>query len=487
MSLRGILKISENRIGQVESKHLNLTFSITDDFPTSIAYKSGDIVIGKRGKEYLYSFMSPKLTKKDMEEAGLVKERVVDTLSSSSIQNNSIMFDTVRGIAANLVKNTASPLPYLIAHDIIKQGPFSIIMDNRDGIEEIIVNSPESNIYVYHSEYGYCKTNLRFCGGEEFRFMINRLIADTEKELNENSPIIDAHMADGSRVHAQTKPYSIDGGVASIRLKPKKHIGIKSLVESNNLLANELAYVWMALDMSLNIVLAGAPAAGKTTLLRAICSFIPRFDRVITIEEDVSELSGFGEFYNVVRLKGSTFKGHTSIEKQVLNSLHLRPDRIIVGELRGKEAKEVMFGANIGIPFITTIHSNSAEDAITRLKTKPMNVEDSLISMVDVVIFLKKERDERRIESIVEYRWGKDADTSNQMNEYETSRIFWKGKCIIEELQKSKMIERFASLEFTTKKKAVAEINKRTMYLSKIIETTEIAEDEYIDKYGGIG
>lgn len=428
--------------------------------------------------------MLPQLTKDDIEEAGLVKKIVVDTISASNIQNNNMMFDTVKGIAANLIKNHASPIPYLIAHDITKHGPFSIIMDNRDGIEEIIVNSPESNIYVYHSRYGYCKTNLKFCKADGFRFMINRLILDTEKELNENSPIIDAHMYDGSRVHAQIKPYSVEGGVASIRLKPKESIDIKKLIESGNITTEELAYIWMTLDSSLNIVLAGAPASGKTTLLKAICSFIPRFERIIIVEEDVSELSGFGEFYNVVRLKGSSFRDHTSLEKQVLNSLHLRPDRLIVGELRGKEAREVMFGANIGIPFITTMHSNSAYEVITRLKTKPMSVEDSLISMIDVVIFLNKQEKKRSIDSILEYRWGKDADTTDPIKEYETHKIFGKSKLISEELEKSKVIEKYASLRFITKKKTVTEMTKRSRYISKLLKIPKVVDCEYIDRYG---
>lgn len=486
MLLKNILKISDHKIRQTEIKRSALTFTITNDFPKTIEYKSGDIVIGKIGREYIYSLMLPPLTKSDIEEAGLVKKMVVETISTSNMQNSSIMFDTVKGIAANLVKNNVSPISYLIAHDITKYGPFSIIMDNREGIEEIVVNSPKSNLYVYHSKYGYCKTNLKFCEDGAFRFMINRLISETEKELNENSPIIDAHMKDGSRIHAQTKPYSVEGGIASIRLKPKRSISIKKLIESANISVDELAYIWMALDSSLNIVLAGAPAAGKTTLLKVICSFIPRFERVIIVEEDISELSGFGEFYNVVRLKGSSFKNHTSLEKQVLNSLHLRPDRLVVGELRGKEAREIMFGANIGIPFITTMHSNSADEAITRLKTKPMSVEDSLISMVDLVIFLKKEHNIRKIKSITEYRWGKDADTADPIKEYETHEIFQKSKQIPEELQRSKVIERFAALEFITKKKAVIEMSRRTKYLSKILKISEIEEDEYIDRYGDL-
>jgi len=480
------LKSSGRKIEHTKIKRLALTFIITNDFPKVIEYKSEYVVIGKLGKEYRYSLMLPPLTKEDIDEAGLVKKMVVDTISTSNIQNNIIMFDTVKSIAANLIGNKVSSIPYLIAHDITKHGPFSVIMDNREGIEEILVNSPKSNLYVYHSKYGYCKTNLRFCEEGAFRFMINKLISNTEKELNDNSPIIDAHMKDGSRVHAQTKPYSVEGGIASIRLKPKKSIGIKKLMESTDISVDELAYIWMALDSSLNIIMAGAPASGKTTLLKAICSFIPRFERIIIIEEDINELSGFGEFYNVVNLKGSSFKNHISLEKQVLNSLHLRPDRLIVGELRGKEAREIMFGANIGVPFITTMHSNSAEEAITRLKTKPMSVENSLISMIDLVIFLKREQNKRGIESIIEYRWGKDADTINPIKEYEAHTIFWKDKQGLEELRNSKVIEKFATLEFITKKKAIDEMIKRSKYLSKILGISEISEDKYIDRYGDL-
>ncbi len=485
-ALRLIARRPQRSLAAAESaaEGTELTFCITDDFPKEILEREGDITIGRSSRRNVWSVMMPPMSKRELQDASLVKSRVVDMISSSGATDKKSFFETARSIASNISKENANSVPYAVAHDVAGYGPFSIILDNSNGLEEIMVNSPTSNICVYHSKYGYCTTNLRFLGEDGFRFMINRMISDTESELNSSSPIIDAHVGDRLRIHAQTRPYSIGGGVASIRLRPKRLVGINDLIKSGTATPEEMAYVWMAMDSGLNIVIAGAPASGKTTMLRAIGAFVPRFDRVITVEEDVSELYGFGNFYNVVQLKSSTLERRVSTGRQVINSLRLRPDRLVVGEVRGSEARDIMFGANIGVPFITTMHSSSAEETITRLKTKPMSVDDALISMLDVVVFMGKAGGARRVDEIAEYRWGKDGDTADVMNEHETHRIFSRSAMLKPELVGSKMISGFAALNILTRKEAALELSKRARFLSEIPEGTESNCADYIERYG---
>ena len=144
---------------------------------------------------------------------------------------------------------------------------------------------------------------------------------------------------------------------------------------------------------------------------------MPRYQRVITIEEDVNELKFYGNFMNSVSLQGSTIIGKVTTRDQVVNALHLRPDRLIVGEIRGKEANEILSGANFGVPFMTTMHSGGNGQAVlNRLQSKPMCVEPQTLSMLDVAVFMKQSSlASRSVESIVEYKW-----LSRDVNELES-------------------------------------------------------------------
>ncbi len=462
-----------------------LTFIITDKHVDEIIESNGSVAIGRTKNDYFYLCMMRSTDRSDIENGAHVKWSVIDALSKLSFDKSGDLFNTVKSMAANMCE-AGSSIPYMIAHDIGGFGPFSVILDNRDGVEEITLNSPTSDIVVYHSKYGFCTTNLRFSGEDKFRFMINKLISETRKELGSGSPIIDAQIWDGSRVHAQISPYSISGGVASIRLRPKDSFGFEKLLESRGISPEEMAYIWMALESRTNIIIAGAPAAGKTTLLRCMIRFTPRYERIITIEEDTSELVGFSNLYNMVQLKGSTDVESVDIARQTVNALHLRPDRLIVGEIRGGEAKEVFFGANLGVPFITTMHSNSAKEVITRLRTKPMSVDDALINMIDVIIFMRRRGVCREIDSIIEYRWLKNDETDVIGDGFETRVIFENHTPNKENIADSKVTRNFGKENGMSKKMAIAEINRRAKFVSNFVEGSGVSETDYIESYNGI-
>ncbi|MDE1810643.1 MAG: CpaF family protein [Candidatus Micrarchaeota archaeon] len=384
-------------------------------------------------------------------------------------------------------------LSYVLAHEIVGYGPISMLMDNYGEIEEIVINSPGSNIGVYHSAYGYCTTNLRFNGEREFRYVVNKIVAYAERELNSSNPIIDAQLLDGSRIHAQLKPYSLNGPIASIRLNGGKRMDLRKLMELKTVSPELLAYIWLAIDSNLNIVVSGAPASGKTSLLMALHALVPSYQRVIVIEEDVNELR-YSSSINVVSLQGSSILGRTNLRDQIINSLHLRPDRLIVGEVRGSETREVLSGSNLGIPFMTTMHSNGSGQAlIDRLRSKPMSVEEQLISMLDVSVFMRQRDIKHRVaEQLTEYLWLSRGEIGMEEagaveNTYKVQEIPVSGPFDNALLQRSKVIQSYSSHMRVTQAATVKEFKKRATFLKALLESGGgVSAEDYLEKFGEI-
>jgi len=214
--------------------------------------------------------------------------------------------------------------------------------------------------------------------------------------------VVDAEL-ENIRVHAQVRPYAHAGAFASIRIGGKKQLGINKLIANGTTNPEVLAYLWLALDAKLNVIISGAPASGKTTLLASLLTLIPRYNKVVVVEEEANELGEFAANYVSIY---STKKG-INLQQQVINTLRMRPDRLIIGEIRGEEAREMFSGSNLGIPFMTTMHSNDGGLSILKkLLVKPMSVEPSALGMLDLAIYMKQlDLSKRIVESIYEYRW----------------------------------------------------------------------------------
>lgn len=424
----------------------------------------------------VYAVNAPALSWKDMASMEAVKGRVIEELvDATQGQGGPAPMADVRRRCEELLSGYGTvektgTLAYLVSHDVAGTGPFSILMDDSSNLEEIEVNAPTSAIMVYHSKYGRCTTNLRFQGERDFRYSINRLISQTNRELNDSSPIIDAQLCDGSRLHAQLRPYSVSGAAASIRLNVGKGVDVKRLLELGTASEEMLAYLWMAIESSHSLVVAGAPASGKSSLVLALHAFVPRHERVITVEEDINELKFYGNTFSVVPLQGSSRLGEPSLSNQVANALHMRPDRLVVGELRGPEARDVFCGANLGVPFMTTMHSSADGQAIiARLESRPMSVEDNALSMLDVSVFMRRLGGaSRRIEGISEYLWlsraeiGPDPPPTQRMRTLSVASNFIFHP---DALKESKVIRRYCELYAMSQASAISEFRKRARFL----------------------
>jgi len=424
-----------------------------------------------------------EIKKNEAELLELTKFSVIEELSKKEL-NDFRDFEAAKNIAiAELSKSMpldrAAKLALLVAYDTVGYGPISILLEDRSNIEEIEINSPTGLICIYHSRYGRCTTNLRFNSEEQFRITINRFIYDSDKELNESTPIIDAQVGE-SRLHAQIKPYSISGACATIRLNGRKETNIEHLLSSKTTNFDELAYLWMAIEVRSNIIISGAPASGKTTMLISLLSFVPRYLRAITIEEDVNELKFYSNVSSIVSLYGSKQKNSISTKEQVINALRMRPDLLIVGEMRGDEAKELFAGANLGIPFFTTMHSNDSEmSLIKRLLVRPMAVDPQAISSLDISIQMSnKGVDCREIGEIAEYKWLSRAeilDGGIQVGEdmVKIESVSLNSTINPNLLKESKVVGKYSANNGITKALAIRELKKRAEFLKEICSNSK--------------
>jgi type IV secretory pathway ATPase VirB11/archaellum biosynthesis ATPase len=456
-----------------------LSFTLTDSYPDKVIEKSGRAIVGRSGNRMLYSIDALSASRGWSDAALFVKRSTVDKMLVTPELPYRERLKAAESTASEILQqvdpqhSTDEIVPYVVSHEVAGYGPFSVLMEDESNIEEIVVNSPRSEIGIYHTRYGYCTTNLRFTSEDSFRHVINRLILSSNKELNSSNPIVDTYIHDGSRIHAQIYPYSRSGCSASIRLKGGKSTDIRKLVCLGSSSPEVLAYLWLAMDSQCNLVISGAPASGKTTTMLALCSFMPRVQRIITVEEDMSELDLHSGFMNSVNLKGSNIFNHASVKEQVVNALHMRPDRLLIGEVRSDETREVFFGANVGVPFMTTMHSSSdGIGVISRLQARPMSVEQSTLSMLDLSIFMRQADSGRRvIDSITEYKWLSRNETdmnASDLRELEMLNLVSNSTLDMRRLSDSKIMLKYARIRMMSVPSAIKELKMRAAFLEKI-------------------
>ncbi|MBQ6511300.1 CpaF family protein [Methanobrevibacter sp.] len=265
----------------------------------------------------------------------------------------------------------------------------SLIQD--DDLEEIMIIGINKPIFVYHRKHGMMKTDIEYSDEQELIELIDSMAREINRRIDQESPILDGRLNDGSRINATIAPVSADGPSLTIRKFKKDPLTIIDLINSKTISLELAAFFWLCFDglgvKSANAIISGGTSSGKTTTLNALSAFIPPTERIITIE-DTLELQIPHE--HVIRMEtrppNVENKGELTMNDLVKNSLRQRPDRIIVGEVRAEEAITLFTALNTGHSGFGTLHSNSARETITRLTTKPMSVPKIMIQAIDFII-----------------------------------------------------------------------------------------------------
>jgi pilus assembly protein CpaF len=298
-----------------------------------------------------------------------------------------------------------------IADDILGHGPLERPLAD-DEVTEIMINGP-FDVWVERKGRLH-QTPIRFTDESHLRRIINKIVAQVGRRIDESSPMVDARLPDGSRVNAVLPPLSLSGPLVTIRKFSKRRLDLNDLVQLGTLPPEAVDFFERCLLAELNILISGGTGSGKTTLLNAMSTAIPDSDRIVTIE-DAAELRLNQR--HVLRLearpKNIEGEGEIPIRALVRNSLRMRPDRIIVGEVRGAEALDMLQAMNTGHDgSLCTVHANTPRDALARIETMVLMagydlpvraIRQQVASALDLIVHIERLQDgSRRVTTVTE-------------------------------------------------------------------------------------
>lgn len=428
-----------------------------------------------------YNITKQNYTTKEKELLGEIRENLVDLAISTgeNIQANeekllnnikSFLFDRLDDVPIEYINK----LSRKILRDIAGYGEIDPLIQDDD-LEEIMIIGINKPVFVYHRSYGMMKTNITFTNEQDLLDLIDTIARQINRRIDQESPILDGRLTDGSRINATIPPISADGPSLTIRKFRKDPFTIVDLINSKTISVELAAFFWLCFDglgvKSANAIISGGTSSGKTTTLNALSAFINPSERIITIE-DTLELQIPHE--HVIRMETRVAnvenKGELTMNDLVKNSLRQRPDRIIVGEVRAEEAITLFTALNTGHSGFGTLHSNDARETITRLTNEPMSVPEIMIQAIDFIImqnriYTPSGKSFRRISEVAEvvgieegvvqlnkiFQWTPETDTIDNIS------------------ITSKTLSQIANLSGKSMNELYHEIEKREMVLSHMV------------------
>lgn len=322
-----------------------------------------------------------------------LRSLVVTELSGIIADNDVAFSDDERGM-----------LVHAVSEDVLGYGPIQEFLDDPS-VTEIMVNSTES-IYVERQGRIF-ETGNRFNSAEHLRRLIERIASQVGRRIDEASPMVDARLPDGSRINAIIAPLAVDGPVLTVRKFSRQALTVEDLVATGTLTRQLAEFLEACVKGKISIVVSGGTGTGKTTLLNVLSSFIPENERIISIEDSVElQLQQRHRIRLESRPANIEGKGQIGIRELVRNALRMRPDRIVVGEVRGAEAIDMLQAMNTGHEgSLTTLHANSPRDALSRIETMvlmsgvelPLQaVREQVAAGVDLIVHVERLSDGTR-------------------------------------------------------------------------------------------
>ena len=414
--------------------------------------------------------------KKHSEEIKKIEEKLqgVAGLKDEITVNRDEIKEIKEKIRSTLDSQIDEDLLDCITYKMVSLGPLTPFMFDDD-LEEIMIISSESPVYTFDRNNGMVATDV-IIDREEVEEIIKKIARFSGRKINPDNPLLDGRLPDGSRVNATLPGVTPRGSTMTIRKFKRDPLTIVDLIKFKTLNPMVSAFLWLAMEglgtRASNILLIGGTASGKTTTLNALSVFIPEKDRVLSIEDTLEININHTHWIPMeTKLPSPGSQNEITMDDLLKNSLRMRPDRIIVGEVRSSEALTLFTAMNTGHEgCMATLHANSAREAISRLQSHPMNVPDIMIPALDLIIAQNRQMEKgklvRKIVEIAEIS-GKEGDTflMNTLFEYDP-----KTREIETNIINGKIVREISNLSALSIKEIDKEIEKRSMIIETMVE-----------------
>ncbi|MFH1400152.1 MAG: ATPase, T2SS/T4P/T4SS family [Nanoarchaeota archaeon] len=401
------------------------------------------------------------------------KASVSDIQAAESAENVNIREQFKHEIGQLITKyfpganeSTRNMLINYISEENLGLGKIEILLKDPD-IEEVCINSSKEPVWVYHKKYGWLTTNIRIFTESRIRHFATIIGRDVGKEITTLNPLMDAHLLTGDRVNATLSPISSFGNTITIRKFAEDPWTITRFIRVGTISVEAAALIWLAMQNELSILVAGGTGAGKTSMLNVISNFFPPNQRILSIE-DTRELVLPKTLHWVpleTRLPNPEGKGGVSMLDLLVNTLRMRPDRILVGEIRRQREAQVLLEAmHTGHSVYATIHANNAREVITRLTNPPIDIPKPMISALSLVIVQNRNRrtNRRRTLQIAEVLPNGDPNVLLQLNIHED---------ILEKVHESEtMIDRLELYTGLTRQEIEIDLKQKVRILKWLVK-----------------
>lgn len=387
---------------------------VIDNVPT-------DIEIIKTQKEFvpIYNLSFPKVERATRAVLDDIRENMLEDLVIKPVEildpeeMNKLKYEfkaksipLIKKEIPNLNETDVEILSGILLHKSLGLGSIEILLQDRN-LEEVVINGSKQPIWVYHRSLGWLKTNIPIESETEiynYAALIGRRVGT---QISHLSPLMDAYLSTGDRANATLFPISSIGNTLTIRKFARRPWTITDFLKSGTINYEVAAFIWLAIEYEMNILIAGGTASGKTSMLNALACFITPNHRLISIEDTRElQLPKYLQWIPMTtRPPNTEGKGEITMLQLIINALRMRPDRIIVGEIRRKREAEVLFEAiHTGHSVYATLHANTAEEAYVRLTNPPINIPVAMLNALQLVLVMHRDRrrDIRRVSQVAE-------------------------------------------------------------------------------------
>jgi flagellar protein FlaI len=372
---------------------------------------------------------------------------------------------------AGTSRTTKTFLTQSLVNEMLGLGMLELLLAD-DSLEEIVINTSKEPVWVYHMHMGWLKSNVFITSEQQIQNYASIVARRVGRQITTLEPLLDAHLVSGDRANATLFPVSTKGNTLSIRKFARKPWTITDFLANRTISFEVGAFLWLAMQYELNIVVAGGTSSGKTATLNAMMPFIQANHRIISIEDTRElQLPGFLHWVPLTtRLPNPEGKGEITMLDLMINSLRMRPDRIVVGEIRRSEQAEVLFEAmHTGHSVYATLHADTADQTMKRMANPPISIPDIMLEALHLIVVQHRDRKlgSRVVYQVAELVRGKGNETGPRVNMLFQAKP---DRSIAKVNQSVRVLESLSRHTGMTRKEMTHEINDKVKMLKWLVK-----------------